>query len=85
MYLRKAQAGSAPGHTWDHDGQVVEVADELAWQLLSIPGGGFSEALPMPEPQEEESSEEEAPKRKGGRPRLPRDEHGNIIRTEINE
>lgn len=90
MYLRKAQAGSAPGHIWNHDGQVLEVEDELAHKLLAIPDGGFSEALPDPDPepetdQEEEPSDEETPKRKGGRPRLPRDEHGNIIRTEINE
>lgn len=98
MYVRKEQAGSAPGHTWEEDGQVIEVDDELAEQLLAIPNGGFSEAAPPPaEPEKkeepgEESGEEEpeedetSTKKKGGRPRLPRDEKGNIIRpNEISE
>jgi hypothetical protein len=93
MFLRKDQAGSAPGHTWENAGDVIEVDDELAWQLLAIPGGGFAE-VPAPEPApvvdeppadeepepETDSDEEEAPKRKGGRPRLPRDAEGKIIR-----
>ena len=112
MYLRKAQAGGAPGHTWEEDGQVIEVDDELAASLLAIPNGGFSEAAPpvTPEPEPEpeepeepepepeeaneaeeeqdgeaEATEEAPPKKKGGRPRLPRDESGKIIRTEISE
>lgn len=81
MYLRKAQAGSAPGHHWEMDGSVLEVDDDLAYELLAIPGGGFSEAEPA---RDEEG--EDAPKKKPGRPPLPRDEDGNIIRkTEIAE
>lgn len=88
MYLKKAQAGSAPGHTWDEDGQVIEVDDHLAAQLLSIPAGGFSEAEPPAEPPapDAQEPEDDTPKKKGGRPPLPRDEDGNIIRkTEIAE
>lgn len=83
MFVRKAQAGSAPGHTWEKDGDVLEVDDDLAWDLLAIPNGGFTEAdapAAEPEPEPEPPAEEEAPKRKGGRPRLPRDDDGNIIR-----
>ena len=46
MFLRKAQAGSAPGYTWEGGGQVIEVEDELAYQLLAMPDGGFSQATP---------------------------------------
>lgn len=84
MYLKKAQAGSAPGYTWERDGQIIEVEDELAAQLLAIPYGGFSEAAPPTV--EEDPEETPATKKKGGRPPLPRDEEGNIIRkTEIEE
>lgn len=90
MYIRKNQAGSAPGYTWENDGDVVEVDDEFALSLIAIPNGGFSEApppeaAPVVETASEESPEEppaeaEPPKRRGGRPRLPRDKEGNIIR-----
>lgn len=52
MWLRKAQAGSAPGHTWHEDGAIVEVLDELGHELLALVGGGFSraEASAIPEP-----------------------------------
>lgn len=87
MFLRKDQAGSAPGHTWEKPGDVVEVDDELAYQLLAIPYGGFSESEP-PEPESDPEpdpdGEDDAPKRKGGRPRLPRDSEGKIIR-EVSE
>ena len=46
MWLRKDQAGSAPGHTWDKDGDVLEVDDALGAELLAIPGGGFTEVAP---------------------------------------
>lgn len=87
MFIRKEQAGSAPGHTWEKDGDVIEVADHIAWQLLNIPNGGFSETeppVPAPEPADEPETPQDVDpvRKKGGRPRLPRDEHGNIIREE---
>lgn len=99
MFLRKDQAGSAPGHTWENAGDIHEVDDDLAYQLLAIPHGGFSESEPPaaapkpeperepdaePEPEPDDDGEEETPKRRGGRPRLPRDAAGNIIR-EVSE
>lgn len=84
MYLRKAQAGNAPGYEWTEDGQVIEVEDELAVQLLRIPDGGFSEALPTePEapPAPEPASAEESPK-----PKRVRDDKGRLVKkTEIAE
>ena len=48
-FIRKDKAGSCPGHTWERDGDVVEVDDvALAADLLAIPG--FSEVAPEPEP-----------------------------------
>ncbi len=46
MYVRKVRAGSAAGHTWPHDGAVVEVPDGLGHELLTIPDGGFAEVRP---------------------------------------
>lgn len=43
MFVRKAEAGSAPGYTW-RAGEVLEIPDWLGEELLSIPRGGFSEA-----------------------------------------
>lgn len=43
MWVRKEKAGSAPGHTWEHDGDVLEVDDDLGHELVAIPTGGFSE------------------------------------------
>ena len=85
MFIRKAHAGSAPGYTWENDGDVIEVDDYLAWELLDIPNGGFSEVAPpppAPEPVDEADTQQETEpaRKKGGRPRLPRDEQGNIIR-----
>lgn len=95
MYIRKARAGSVPGHTWKKDGDVVEVEDYLAEELLLIPNGGFSiaeapeqpeeapEKAPEPEPEEKpepEDEDHEEQKKGPGRPKLPRDAKGNIIR-----
>lgn len=76
MYLRKALAGSAPDITWHEDGDVREVPDSLAWELLAIPEGGFTVVEPE---QEAEPEPEEAPKRRG-RPPMPRNENGEIVR-----
>lgn len=46
MWLRKDRRGGAPGFYWEHDGDVLEVPDELGHQLLSIGHAGFSEAEP---------------------------------------
>lgn len=89
MYLRKAQAGGAPGHQWEHDGQVIEVDDDLAWELLAIPNGGFSEA----EPPQDEPAEPEPEKEPEESPEPPEDEEppkpkrgpGRPKKTEINE
>ncbi len=84
MYLRKDHAGSAPGYEWTHDGDVVEVHDDLARQLLALPRGGFTIAeAPKAKSEVVETKEEpeaEEPKKSGGRPKLPRDNKGNIIR-----
>lgn len=51
MFLRKAEAGSAPGFTWQKAGDVLEVPDELGERLLAIPRGGFTVAeAPAPDP-----------------------------------
>lgn len=44
MLLRKTKAGSDSfGHTWDNDGDTVEVPDAEAAILLRIVDAGFSE------------------------------------------
>jgi len=44
MWLTRSMAGSAPGNlTWHQPGDVVEVPDDLALELLAIPDAGFSE------------------------------------------
>ncbi|MFD0405615.1 hypothetical protein [Kitasatospora sp. NPDC127116] len=50
MKLRKQYApGSAPGGlTWSTSGDVVEVPDELAVELLAIPGAGFEHVPHLP-------------------------------------
>lgn len=51
MFVRKEKAGSAPGHTWAKDGDVLEVPDHLGHELLRIPHGGFTEvSAPAPAP-----------------------------------
>lgn len=49
--IAKSQPGSAPGGlVWSHPGDVVDVPAELAWELLRMPAGGFTEVLPDPDP-----------------------------------
>lgn len=60
--LRKARAGSCSlGYTWPHDGSVVEVTNEHAHDLLSIPDGDYSVADAAPEPEPAAAIEEPAP------------------------
>ncbi len=91
MFLKKNQPGNAPGHSWTEPDQIIEVDDHLAETLLSIPGADFSIAEPpeatlelIPrEPQEQpEFNEPDTAKttKSPGRPKLPRDKNGNIIR-----
>lgn len=43
LHVSKARAGSSSlGFTWDADGAVVEVPDEVAAELVAIPDGGFT-------------------------------------------
>lgn len=43
LHVSKARAGSSSlGFTWDADGAVVEVPDEVAAELVAIPDGGFA-------------------------------------------
>jgi hypothetical protein len=42
MLLKKATGGcTVLGYTWEKDGDVVEVPEDVAAELLSIRGGGF--------------------------------------------
>jgi hypothetical protein len=55
MHVRKQSGGTTITHRrvqyeWPEDGSVIEVPDEFGADLLSIRGGGFSEA-PAPEPE----------------------------------
>ena len=51
MLLRKAHGGAeVAGYTWAHDGDVVEVDDATAMELLHIPGGDYSVAQPGDDP-----------------------------------
>lgn len=52
MWLRKKQGGTSIGpHHWPHDGAVAEVPDDLAGELLAIPGAGYSKTDgPEPKP-----------------------------------
>lgn len=43
LNVSKAHAGSSSlGYTWDTDGAVVEVPDDVAAILVAIPDGGFA-------------------------------------------
>lgn len=95
MLIRKAQAGNIPGYHWEMDGDVLEIPEELAQEILRIPQGGFSVAEAAWSPYgarmvngrltiEELELEPEPPApedRRRGRPPLPRDERGRIIRS----
>ncbi|NUP38162.1 MAG: hypothetical protein HOY76_14395 [Streptomyces sp.] len=86
-YIRKDKAGSCPGHTWENDGDVVEVDDPvLVADLLEIPG--FSEVAPPKDDTGKDNtdksdsagSDEEPSTPKRGRPRKTAQSQ-----TEINE
>ena len=67
MWLKKDKGGSAilwhgTEYSWPEDGYVIEVPDNLAADLLAIPGGGYSRAeAPQPalkdEPKDEPAKE----------------------------
>ena len=74
-YIRKEKAGSCPGYTWEHDGDVVEIDDvQLVGELLAIPG--FSEVAAPAKPEKPQKSDtgsdaegDEPATPKRGRPR----------------
>lgn len=64
--IRKDQPGNAPGYSWTEPGQAVEVDDDMAVELLRIPG--FSEVAPeaasaVTEPAPEPDDTEQKPRR----------------------
>lgn len=66
MLLVKEQGGcTVAGHTWENDGDAVEVPYELAVELLAIKGGDFS--VPEEEILPPELSEAPRTQRKGRR------------------
>lgn len=46
VWLKKKHAGNAPGYAWANDGDVVDVDEELALELLERPGDEFTEGEP---------------------------------------
>lgn len=51
VLVRKKRAGSSShGHTWPHDGAVVDVPEHDARELVAIPDGGFAVVEPDPDP-----------------------------------
>ena len=80
VWLKKKSAGSAPGYTWEHDGDVLDVDEALALELLERPGGEFAEGEPPaasdktevsepepdadPEPEGDESADAKKPSRR---------------------
>jgi hypothetical protein len=62
--LRKDRAGTCslgtPNYTWEQDGDVVDVEDHHAVELLRIPDGGFHVVNPPAEPADEDQAESEA-------------------------
>lgn len=89
LHVSKAQAGSSSlGFTWDTDGAVIEVPDEVAAELVAIPDGGFAivsapeaeaEVAPadpqaLTEPAPDDNQITEAPTRPArGRPAKPKE------------
>lgn len=80
VWLKKKSAGAAPGYTWERDGDVLDVDEALALELLERPGDEFTEGEPPaessktevtePEPQgdaEPEGDESQADKKPGRR------------------
>lgn len=91
MFIRKALAGNIPGYSWETNGDVLDIPDDLAQEILRIPQGGFTVAWnrwPAQDvtPEDQEPVRDEVPAeetvRRKGRPPLPRDERGRIIRNQ---
>jgi hypothetical protein len=62
MHIRKETPGSAPGFEWTEAGQVHDVPDHLALELLNEPhrsAGGFSEVQVFADPVDETTPEDE--------------------------
>jgi hypothetical protein len=63
LHVRKDRAGSTSyGYEWTADGQVVQVPDEVAADLVAIPDGGFV----IVEPPADEPGEADAEDSEGG-------------------
>jgi hypothetical protein len=72
-HIRKDKAGSCPGYTWEHDGDVVEIDDPyLVGELLAIPG--FSEVAAPAKAEKPEKSEkaDAGPDAEGDEPAAPK-------------
>lgn len=57
----KDSPGGAPGYEWKKAGDVVDVPEDLAAELLAIPDGGFSEPGTEVKPEPESAVTEPAP------------------------
>lgn len=62
VWLKKKVAGSAPGFTWKNDGDVLDVPEELALELLERPGDHFTEG----EPPEDDPDKDDADTKQDG-------------------
>jgi hypothetical protein len=60
--VRKDRAGtSSGGYEWKNDGEIVEVDEQHAAELMRIPNGGFSIVFPDEDQAEAEAEQVEAP------------------------
>ncbi len=61
-WLKKEKGGTSVGpYAWDKDGDVTEVPDALAADLLAIPDGGYSRAEEPKKPAPKAEAKAEAP------------------------
>lgn len=69
---------SSLGHEWKKAGQILEIPDEDAAELMSVPGNPFEivdskEPVTEPEPDDEDSDESKKPPARGRRTRVTED------------